>query len=1236
MAKYVGKRIIPRHAGAWDKTKSYEPLTIVLAPNGDSYTSCRDVPAGVELSNPDYWSLAGRFNAQLKETYDKMTEDMSETLRQMNEGMTSTLRQMNEDFDRTHTEISTELKETTDGLKQHVSDSEAAVKERLTAAKQSVDESRADMDAAVKNLTARLDANVTASTQPNGDYAAELVDMRTDSEGEVHPSAGAALRSSTEGLPVKLYASEFNAIKERPENTVELEAKGPVYHGRFSYNGEGYIGFFFGFFGEKENYAGKKYRIVFKAEKALNMMLLLTNAPKAWGSWDGSVKSARVGELSLTEENGYYQRLEIDFGAEELSSYLESLPEDHKLYFCLQRQDKIPDYSANFYLYGYEVEETPGFFWKYVSPDDAIMLLRQEIEDARNDGTPYPSLSAVLRAHGETKRMLEAAATDSRGTPFTDVKERLDNLDSIARVRVAVNDYRRPRDNINNYLDFESGSTGAQKSISNVAYTLHIGEYTALEKPAWGSLHFWQNYSGTIISQLGADDLCMEVKLEGIDEATKGIHDGKTVSLEYYINNAGSWAAPVNKRRLCDLIVGTRTVIPLPKEEVENVLATGKELHLLFAGNRLDNDIIRELNHIRITVSLLDRSIPNKDGVYSGYAEAAEYAQVAGLAAKANQADEAEEARHSQKASHSDTADYADNFFLESADHLLNVAGRRQSPGMDTLDIPEKPPYEYACNRQSVKTSNTTMLDNGFSTTLCLELTLSASSDQVKNQGYVKLLRGVMPLTEIMNGLKNGWKDFCYCALEDYTDYPEGSEEGNYFQHLLISVYPDGEKNTIICSIRPTAAKQLGSNLALTLWRVTVEEEKMALYDQAMAQENPKIGWCGIWNTRQYEGEQDVIWKVLWYWQDCAFTDGSYTDDEMLTFFQRKYAYWASMMTHPGLVRQFAAVAEEQGKLETAQTELAADMGSLSAELDNLRAEMQGRQGYHGIVCWGDSLTAGGGWTQKLSELSGLTVYNGGTGGENARTIAARQGADAMTINGVTIPAACEPVTLAVRASDMGILTEWGYKVTPLLQGGAHVNPVMIGDVEGTLKWTGANYADTTGVWTFTRSKAGEAVVIDRPTAIRTAFDRLHNRVDEIMVLFIGQNGGYKDVSDLIRTHRLMIDHFKGKEYLVLGLSSGTEVQRKDYEAAMKEAFGRRFVSLREYLAAPVYEGTEIVSCYGLKDAGLAPTEADIERIKVGQVPQTLLMDSVHYTPATKAVIGRLVYKKMKELGILA
>ena len=41
MARYVGKRIVPKHCGYWDNTKSYEMENIVYdRTSGNSYISC--------------------------------------------------------------------------------------------------------------------------------------------------------------------------------------------------------------------------------------------------------------------------------------------------------------------------------------------------------------------------------------------------------------------------------------------------------------------------------------------------------------------------------------------------------------------------------------------------------------------------------------------------------------------------------------------------------------------------------------------------------------------------------------------------------------------------------------------------------------------------------------------------------------------------------------------------------------------------------------------------------------------------------------------------------------------------------------------------------------------------------------------------------------------------------------------------------------------------------------------
>ena len=66
--EYVGARYVPLFADPlqWSNTRTYEPLTIV-ANQGNSYTSRQFVPAGIDISNEDFWALTGDYNAQVEQ-----------------------------------------------------------------------------------------------------------------------------------------------------------------------------------------------------------------------------------------------------------------------------------------------------------------------------------------------------------------------------------------------------------------------------------------------------------------------------------------------------------------------------------------------------------------------------------------------------------------------------------------------------------------------------------------------------------------------------------------------------------------------------------------------------------------------------------------------------------------------------------------------------------------------------------------------------------------------------------------------------------------------------------------------------------------------------------------------------------------------------------------------------------------------------------------------------------------
>ena len=66
MARYVGKRIVPKHCGYWDNTKTYEMENIVYdRASGNSYMSRKAVPAGTDISQEEYWALCSDFNMQM-------------------------------------------------------------------------------------------------------------------------------------------------------------------------------------------------------------------------------------------------------------------------------------------------------------------------------------------------------------------------------------------------------------------------------------------------------------------------------------------------------------------------------------------------------------------------------------------------------------------------------------------------------------------------------------------------------------------------------------------------------------------------------------------------------------------------------------------------------------------------------------------------------------------------------------------------------------------------------------------------------------------------------------------------------------------------------------------------------------------------------------------------------------------------------------------------------------------
>lgn len=286
------------------------------------------------------------------------------------------------------------------------------------------------------------------------------------------------------------------------------------------------------------------------------------------------------------------------------------------------------------------------------------------------------------------------------------------------------------------------------------------------------------------------------------------------------------------------------------------------------------------------------------------------------------------------------------------------------------------------------------------------------------------------------------------------------------------------------------------------------------------------------------------------------------------------------------------------------------------------------------IPCWGDSLTAANQYEAEMrTQLgSGYNVVNCGVGGENSQMIAGRQGGIPFyLVDPVTIPADGSEVELGPKTdNNLALLDATGTEVlnpTPLLQGQgtATVNPVTIEDVECTLRWTGTSYNDPNGRYTLKLNTATSQNHTTFAKAMIFTNGAKVYRNPYAMVIWIGQNGGWSNNPEtLVSQFRKIIDFAGCPNYICLGLHTGNASSRADLEAAMLSAFGDRYINLRDYCATRA-----------MSDAGLTPTEADIQAMAVGACPPTLIPDGTHMSAAGYKLVGEQIMNRFRYLGYI-
>lgn len=355
-------------------------------------------------------------------------------------------------------------------------------------------------------------------------------------------------------------------------------------------------------------------------------------------------------------------------------------------------------------------------------------------------------------------------------------------------------------------------------------------------------------------------------------------------------------------------------------------------------------------------------------------------------------------------------------------------------------------------------------------------------------------------------------------------------------------------------------------------------------------------------------------------------------------------------------------IAEEDAQLTAANQDQrqelsAARQENLELVQQEYEKDMQAVAKYvPGIVCWGDSLTAGSSGNvsypdtlrkylntylcdiydfsagfENSSEYTrvkwneykfSIPVVNMGSGQEDCATILGRSGVASYVVQSdFEIPAGKEAVKVTFTAPD-------GRKVLPLTAGSAGVNPVTIGGVEGTLSMVASSIGWQQYEYHFVRSQEGSAVPVTAGTEIVTA--AANQYTDYIHIVWMGAYDGYRTADQLVQDVKLLLSRQTANtdRYLVIGpcAYNGSWMQEFTYtldniDSAMMQAFGNHYVNVRKYLIED-----------GLRDAGLTATKEDSTK---GAVPASFRSNAAgaDLNGVAYKLIGKLVYERMDRLG---
>lgn len=254
-------------------------------------------------------------------------------------------------------------------------------------------------------------------------------------------------------------------------------------------------------------------------------------------------------------------------------------------------------------------------------------------------------------------------------------------------------------------------------------------------------------------------------------------------------------------------------------------------------------------------------------------------------------------------------------------------------------------------------------------------------------------------------------------------------------------------------------------------------------------------------------------------------------------------------------------------------------------------------------------------WDQAVqASLDGTTLVNHARSGDESNTVLMREGILELVcrVDGGSIPA----------SGSVNLTTNMVVQVRE--------NRMLIG---GTLNGVAGTLTFVSGsTWQFTRSATGSAVSVPSWTVFKSAWGvggSAQTAAHALIAWFGGNDFNYsmsgqeRDIADhIIGNYRRFIEycHEHGYRPIIAGVTNrlaagaGTEgfaqIQRVNRE--LRRMYPDIFLDVQAYYAERA-----------IYDAGLTPTQADLDAMSRGEIPpQLFLADGVHLIPEAHAAIG--------------